>query len=77
MPFFVQGFADDCKLTAATDTAKKAFAEAIEWHVVRGLNGVTISDRVKSYSIAEFAAAMALDEIDTTRTKMKSTFSEE
>jgi len=76
MPFFVQGYADDCKLTAATDTAKKAFAEAIEWHVVRRLNGVTISDGVKSYSIAQFASAMALEELETTRTELECVFKE-
>jgi hypothetical protein len=33
------------------------------------LNGVTISDMVENYSIAEFASAMALNEIETTRAK--------
>jgi hypothetical protein len=63
MLFFVQGCADDCELTAATDTARKALAEAIDWHVVKKLKRVTISDGAKRYSISEFAWAMALKEI--------------
>lgn len=62
MPFFVQGFLDDHILTAATDTPKKAFAAAVEWHVVRGFHGVSINDGMRSYSIAEFSEAMALRE---------------
>lgn len=63
MPYFVEGYANDCKLTAATDTAKKAFAEAIEWYVVNRFSGISISDGTKSYSIPEFAEVMALMEI--------------
>jgi hypothetical protein len=63
MPFFVQGFVDDHMLTAAADTPKKAFAEAIEWHIVRGVSGVAISDGTQRYSIAEFASMMAHQEI--------------
>ena len=66
MPFFVQGFLNDHMLTAATDTPKKAFSEAIEWYIVRGLRGVTISDGRQRYSIAEFASEMALREIEET-----------
>jgi hypothetical protein len=66
MPFFVEAYADDCRLTAATDTAKKAFAEAIDWHVVRRFRDVFISDGMQRYSIAEFASAMALREIEET-----------
>lgn len=63
MPYFVEAYADDCRLTAAADTAKKAFAEAIDWHVVKRLAGVIISDGTQTYSIAEFAELMALREI--------------
>jgi hypothetical protein len=59
MPYFVEAYADDCKLTATAKTAKKAFAEAIDWHVAKRLVGVIISDGSRSYSIAEFASAMA------------------
>jgi serine/threonine protein phosphatase PrpC len=63
MPYFVQGVLDDHILTSATDTAKRAFSAAIEWHIVRGFGDVSISDGVGSYSIAEFASMMALQEI--------------
>jgi hypothetical protein len=66
MPFFVQGVFDDHMLTAAADTPKKAFAEAVEWHIVQGVSDVSISDGAKSYSIAEFSEVMALREIAET-----------
>jgi hypothetical protein len=66
MPFFVQGYADDCRVTGAMGTAKKAFAEAIVWHVVKGFSDVTISDGIRSYSISEFSEAMALQQIAET-----------
>ena len=53
-------------LTAATDTPKKAFLEAIHWQVVRGFSGITISDGIRSYPISEFAKAMALQQIAET-----------
>jgi hypothetical protein len=63
MPFFVEVYVDDCKLTAAADTAKKAFAEAADWHVVKRFSGIVISDGAERYSIEEFAELMALREI--------------
>lgn len=66
MPFIVEAYIDDCKLTATAKTARKAFAEAIDWHIVKQLSGVSINDGVKSYSIAEFSEAMALQEIANT-----------
>ena len=67
MPYFVEGYIDDCKLTATARTAKKAFAEAIEWQLARKLSAVCIRDGSRSYSIPEFSEAMALQEIaDTT-----------
>ena len=66
MPYFVEGYIDDCKLTATAWTAKKAFAEAIEWHIARQLSAVCIRDGNKSYSIPEFSEAMALQEIADT-----------
>jgi hypothetical protein len=59
VPFFVQDYAHDCHLTAATDTPRKALAEAVNWHVVKRLTRVTISDGVRRYSISEFASGMA------------------
>jgi hypothetical protein len=66
MPFIVEAFIDDCKLTATAKTAKKAFAEAIDWHVAKQLSSVTINDGVRCYSIAEFSETMALVEISNT-----------
>ena len=66
MPYFVEGYIDDCKLVATARTAKKAFAEAIEWQVARKLSAVRIRDGSKSYSIPEFSEAMALQEIADT-----------
>ncbi|HEY9453466.1 MAG TPA: hypothetical protein VIR82_12385 [Bradyrhizobium sp.] len=66
MPFFVEAYIDDHKLTVIAETAKKAFAEAIDWHVAKQLAGVSISDGIRSYSIAEFSSAMALMEIAST-----------
>jgi hypothetical protein len=50
---------DDHALTVTTETAKEAFAKAVEWHVVQKLTDVTISDGSKTYSIAEFSSAIA------------------
>jgi hypothetical protein len=66
MPYFLEGYIDDCKLTATARTAKKAFAEAIEWHIVRKLSAVCIRDGSRIYSIPEFSEAMALQEIADT-----------
>ena len=48
------------------DTAKHAFAKAIELHVVEKLFGVSIYDGARMYSIDEFASAMSLQEIANT-----------
>ena len=66
MPFIVEGYADDCKLTASVRTAKKAFAKAIDWHVAGQLSCVSIREGSRSYSIPEFSEAMALQEIADT-----------
>ena len=66
MTFSLSGYADDSLVSATTETAKKAFAKAVEWHVVRKLTDISISDGIKSYSIDGFASAMALREIANT-----------
>jgi hypothetical protein len=66
MPFTLEGYIDDFRLEVTTRTAKKAFAEAIEWHVAKQFSAVSISDGSRCYSIAEFAEAMALEEIADT-----------
>jgi hypothetical protein len=48
------------------ETAKDAFAKAIEWRVVGRLADVSISDGTRSYSIVEFSSVMALAEIADT-----------
>jgi len=62
----VHAYIDDRVLKANAKTAKDAFAKAIEWHVVRRLTDISISDGTRSYSIAEFSSVMALAEIANT-----------
>ncbi len=63
MPYFVEAYADDCKVSCTAWTAKEAFALAVEWRIVRRLSAVSISHDSMSYAIAEFAQAMAKQEI--------------
>jgi 3-oxoacyl-(acyl-carrier-protein) synthase len=68
LPFLVQGNIDDHKLAVTAETAKEAFAKAIEWQAVQFAD-VSISDGTKSFTLTEFASFMALkavaDTIDT------------
>ena len=57
---------DTVASTATTETAKEAFAKAVEWQVAERFTDVTIRDGIKSYTIAEFASVMALAEIANT-----------
>jgi hypothetical protein len=66
MPYVVRGCIDDLALTVTAATAKEAFAKAIEWHLAERYTNVSIYDGSKSYSIHEFALAMALQEIAAT-----------
>jgi hypothetical protein len=66
MPFLVQATIDDHTLAVTTETAKEAFAKAVEWHVAERFTDVSIYDGIKSYSIGEFASVMALQEIANT-----------
>lgn len=66
MPYLVQGCIDGRTLAVTAATAKAAFATAIEWHIAKKFAGVSISDGNKIYSIDEFAAAIALQEIAET-----------
>jgi hypothetical protein len=66
MPFSVRAYYADHPLTMTTETAKEAFANAVEWHVVERFTDVSINDGIKSYSIAEFSLVMALQEIANT-----------
>jgi hypothetical protein len=66
MPFMVRGFYNSSPLTLTSETAKEAFAKAIEWHLVERFTNVSISDGIKDYTIAEFASLMALRNIAKT-----------
>jgi hypothetical protein len=66
MPFVVRAFYDDHTLMVTADTAKEAFAKSVEWHVVAGFTDVSISDGIRSFTIAEFSSVMALMEIANT-----------
>ena len=66
MPFMVKAFYDDHPLTLTSETAKEAFAKAIEWHLVERFTDVSISDGIKVFTITEFASVMALTEIHNT-----------
>ena len=66
MPFVVKAHVDDLALTVNANTAKEAFAKAVEWHVVNGFGGVSISDGHKRFTIAEFSWTMASQEIANT-----------
>ena len=59
MPFSVSAYVDDHIISMSTDTAREAFAKAVEWHVVRKLADVFISDGIRNYSIAEFSLIIA------------------
>ncbi|MBR1246135.1 hypothetical protein JQ609_04225 [Bradyrhizobium sp. AUGA SZCCT0169] len=61
MPFTVFADVDDHLVSATAESAKEAFAKAVEWQVVRKLADVTISDGIKHYSIDEFSSIIAND----------------
>ena len=62
----MSSYIHDRLVSVTTETAKEAFAKAVEWHVVRKLTDISISDGIKSYSIDGFASVMALQEIANT-----------
>jgi hypothetical protein len=66
MPFLVQADIVDHRLAVTSETAKEAFAKAVEWHVAEQLSNVTISDGTKSYTVSEFSSVMALWYVDST-----------
>ena len=66
MAFVIQAPIEDHTLSATTETAKEAFSKAVEWQAVHKLTCVTISDGVRSFSITDFASAMAFLEIANT-----------
>ena len=65
LPFLVKAQIDDVMLVANAETAKDAFAKAVEWHAQR-LADVSISDGIRTFTIAGFASAMASLDIANT-----------
>ena len=59
MPFSVFAYVDDHLVSVTTETAKEAFAKAVEWHVVDKLTDVSISDGIERHSIGEFSSIIA------------------
>jgi hypothetical protein len=72
MPFEVKAYLYGRSQTAHTDSAKEAFALAVEWQVADCGWGISISDGSKRFTIAEFAWAMASEEIATTSAQASS-----
>jgi hypothetical protein len=66
MPFSVQAYTGHHRLSVTTETAKEAFAQAVEWHVVNRCTNVSINDGARSYSIAQFSSITALKQIADT-----------
>ena len=66
LQFSIHAYVDGHDVSAGAETAKDAFAKAIEWRIVGGLADVLISDGTRSYSIVEFSSVMALAEIANT-----------
>ena len=58
MSFVVKAYVDVHVLSVTTETAKEAFAKAVEWQVVERFTDISISDGIKSYSIAEFSSVL-------------------
>ena len=56
MRFNVTAYAEDHALTTSVETAREAFAKAVEWHVVGRLSDIAISDGTERYSIDEFSS---------------------
>ena len=68
LPFLVQGNIDDHALAVTTETAKEAFAKAVEWQAAQFAD-VSICNGSKSFTVTEFASFMALKAVaDTVET---------
>lgn len=65
MPFIVQASIDDHALAVTCETAKEAFAKAVEWQTLKFAD-VSISDGTRSYTVTEFASVMAIKEVADT-----------
>lgn len=65
LPFQVQANIDDHTLAVTTETAKEAFAKAVEWQILKFVD-VSISDGTRRYTVTEFASFMAVNEVANT-----------
>ena len=66
MPFVVKAHISDAILTSNEETARDAFAKAVEWHVAKRLANVSISDGNREFTIVDFASAMASTDMANT-----------
>jgi hypothetical protein len=66
MPFEVKAWVYGRLTKANAASAKEAFALAVEWQVANCAWELSISDGNRCFTIAEFAWAMASEEIATT-----------
>ncbi len=58
MPYTISAYVGDYPLSLDAETAKEAFAKAVEWQVVGGLTDIVISNGINCYSIAEFSTVV-------------------
>jgi hypothetical protein len=66
MASVVQDHTDDHTVCATAETAKEAFARAIEWQLVHKYTTIVISDGIRGFTITEFVSVMALKAIANT-----------
>jgi len=66
MPFEVKAWVYGRLQTSLAASGKEAFALAVEWQVANCAWGVSISDGCRRFTVAEFACAMASEEIAAT-----------
>jgi len=66
MASVVQAHTDDHTVCATSETAKEAFAKAIEWQLVHKYTTIVISDGTRGFTVTEFVSVMALKAIANT-----------
>jgi hypothetical protein len=73
MSFEIRGRVEDRVLTAQAETAKEAFAKAVEWQVANRFYNVSINDGSRCFTVAEFSWTMASQEIADTNRRSRRT----
>jgi hypothetical protein len=66
MASVVQAHTDDHTVWDTPETAKEAFAKAVEWQLVHKYTTIVISDGIGGFTITEFVSVMALKAIANT-----------